>query len=168
MRIKWIMTGMLAAFLFATGMGQEQEYQCMPCGSECDKELHNKPGDCPHCNMKLVKKSAVIFRSIQPADLCSYIAKHPDVVLLDVRTKEEFDGKTDEYGTIKNAVNIPLQELENRVSELNAFKEKEIIVYCSHSRRSPRASYFLNQHGFKNVINMEGGMSTMKDNTCKK
>ena len=163
-----IMTGLLIGFLFATGMGQAEEYQCLPCGSECDKALYDKPGDCPHCTMKLVKKSTVVFKSIQPADLCTYIAKHPDVVLLDVRTKEEHDGKTDDYGTIKNAINIPVQELEKRVSELSAYKEKEIIVYCSHSKRSPRASYLLNQNGFKHVTNMEGGMITMKDNTCKK
>lgn len=162
------MTGLLFVFLFATAMRQAGEYQCMPCGGECDKAMYNKPGDCPHCNMNLVKKSSVVFNSIQPADLCSYIAKHPDVVLLDVRTREEFEGKTDDYGTIKNAINIPVLELANRVSELNAFKEKEIIVYCSHSRRSPRASYLLNQNGFKRVTNLEGGMSTMKDKTCKK
>lgn len=109
-----------------------------------------------------------MYRTIQPSEVCSYIEKHPQVVLLDVRTAGEFDGKTDNYGTLKNAVNIPIQELEARVAELQDFKEKEIIVYCSHSRRSPRASYFLYQNGFRNVINMEGGMSVMRDNSCKK
>ena len=109
-----------------------------------------------------------MFKSIQPTEICGHIAKHPEVILLDVRTREEFEGKTDDYGTLKNAINIPIQELESRIAEINDMKEKEIIVYCSHSKRSPRASYFLTQHGFKNVTNMEGGMSTMKDNSCKK
>jgi rhodanese-related sulfurtransferase len=149
-------------------MRQAGEYQCMPCGSDCDKASYDKPGECAHCTMTLVKKSSVVFKSIGPEEACDYILKHPDLVVLDVRTKEEYEGTTDEYGTLKNAINIPVQELEKRMVELNKMKDKEIIVYCSHSRRSPRASYLLTQHGFKNVSNMEGGMSTMKDSSCKK
>jgi rhodanese-related sulfurtransferase len=109
-----------------------------------------------------------VFKSIGPEEVCDYISKHPEVVVLDVRTKEEYEGTTDEYGTLKDALNIPVQDLEKRMLELNKMKDKEIIVYCSHSRRSPRASYLLTQRGFKNVTNMEGGMSTMKDSSCKK
>ena len=162
----------LAAFatvcFVASGMRQTGEYQCMPCGSDCDKAAYDKPGECPHCNMALVKKSTIVYKSVSQDEVCSYIAKHPGVVLLDVRTREEYEGKTDDYGTLKNAVNIPVQELEKRVGELKKMKDREIIVYCSHSRRSPRASYFLTQQGFKHVTNMEGGMSTMKDSSCKR
>lgn len=146
----------------------QDSYQCIPCGLECDRATYTKPGQCPHCQMQLVKKSTVTFRTIQPSEVCGYISKHPGVVLLDVRTTAEFDGKTDNYGTLKNAINIPIQELEGRYLELNEFKDKEIIVYCSHSRRSPRASYFLTTKGFANVVNMEGGMRVMTDNSCKK
>ena len=155
-------------FIFLRAHAQIGEYQCTPCGNECDKASYNKPGDCPHCNMKLVKKSTVHFKSIKPEDVCAYVADHPGVVLLDVRTREEFEGKADDYGTLKNAINIPIQQLENRVDELKDFKDKEIIVYCSHSRRSSRASYYLTQNGFANVTNMEGGISTMKDRDCKR
>src|SRR4051812_29651794 len=127
-------------------------YQCLPCGLDCDNIAYDGPGNCPHCQMPLVKKADVTFKSISPEAICSYINKHPGVVLLDVRTKEEFDGTMNpEFGTLKNAINIPIQQLEARVSELNGMKGKEIIVFCSHSHRSPQASYFLTQHGFKNV-----------------
>ena len=119
--------------------------------------------------MALVKKSTVAFKTIQPTEICDYISKHPDVVLLDVRTKDEFEGKANpNFGTLKNAINIPVQELENRLADISGLKNKEIIVYCSHSHRSPRASYILTQNGFTNVTNMAGGMSVMKDNFCKK
>jgi len=117
----------------------------------------------------LVKKSTVHFKTIQPSEICNYVASHPDVVLLDVRTKEEFEGKANpNFGTLKNAINVPIQVLQNQISSLDAYKNKEIIVYCSHSHRSPRASYILTQNGFTNVINMAGGMSEMKDRTCVK
>jgi rhodanese-related sulfurtransferase/DNA-directed RNA polymerase subunit RPC12/RpoP len=158
----------IGVLAFSMSKAKSGEYQCMPCGSECDKESFDKPGNCPICNMQLVKKSTVNFKSIKPGEVCNYIAQHPDVVLLDVRTKDEYEGNTDDYGTLKNAINIPVQELEGRVGELKDAKNKEVIVYCSHSKRSPRASYFLTQNGFKHVTNMEGGMSTMTDDSCKK
>ena len=82
---------------------------------------------------------------------------------------EEFEGTADpNYGTLKNAINIPIQELANRLSEIESLKTKEIIVFCSHSHRSPRASYLLIQNGFTDVTNMAGGMNVLKDNSCKK
>jgi rhodanese-related sulfurtransferase len=82
---------------------------------------------------------------------------------LDVRTVAEFEGRTEEkYGRLNNAVNIPIQELEARMKELGYWKDKQIVVYCSHSHRSPRASYMLSQNGFRNVTNMLGGMSVWK------
>ena len=142
-------------------------YQCMPCGRDCDNDVYDKPGKCPHCQMELVEKSTVHFKTIEPSMLCQYAADHPTVVLLDVRTKQEFEGKADpNYGTLKNAINIPVQELEKNISMLAPYKEREIIVYCSHSHRSPQACYILTQNGFSNVTNMNGGMSVMKDKSC--
>jgi rhodanese-related sulfurtransferase len=89
--------------------------------------------------------------------------------LLDVRTKEEFEGKADpNFGALKNSINIPIQELESRLPSINNLKKKEIIAYCSHNHRSPQASYILTQHGFHKVINMSGGMSVMTDKSCMK
>ena len=147
----------------------QEEYVCTPCGSDCDKEVHKDPGKCSHCNMPLVKKSTINFKTIQPGDLCKYLETHPNTVLLDVRTKEEYEGKSNpDFGTLKNAINVPIQVLENQLSTLAPYKDKEIIVYCSHSHRSPRASYILTQNGFTNVTNMAGGMSVMKDKSCMK
>ena len=147
----------------------QEAYQCTPCGAECDKKTFSSEGKCPDCNMPLVKKSTVHFKSIQPSEICDYIKLHPNVVLLDVRTKEEFEGKSNpNYGTLKNAVNLPIQVLEEKISTLDHYKDREVIVYCSHSHRSPRASYILTQHGFSNVTNLEGGMSEMKDRACVK
>ena len=144
-------------------------YQCIPCGYDCDKTTYGKAGDCEQCKMPLVKTSSITFKSIEPSLICDYIKKHPDVVLLDVRTKEEFEGKADpNFGTLKNAINIPVQELESKLSSISHLKNKEILVFCSHSHRSPRASYLLTQNGFTNVTNMAGGMSLVTEGDCKK
>ncbi len=157
------------SFQLTKSNSDADQYQCTPCGYDCDNKLHNSAGTCDQCNMQLVKKSTIHFKTIEPAKLCQYISTHPNLVLLDVRTKEEFEGKADpDFGTLKNAINLPIQELEAKIATLNSYKNKEIIVFCSHSHRSPQASYILMQHGFKNVTNMAGGMSVLQDNSCKK
>lgn len=146
----------------------QTKYQCTPCGGECDKEVYDKPGNCKHCNMKLVEASAAVnFKHISANELCEYIKAHPKAILLDVRTKEEFEGKSrPNYGTVPGAINIPIQELEEKISTIDNLKHREIIVFCSHSRRSPRASYMLASKGFQHVTNMDGGLSELKDSPC--
>ena len=146
-----------------------EQYACLPCGQDCDNAAYDKSGMCSHCHMPLVKKSTIHFKTIQPAAICNYIKNNSGVILLDVRTKEEFEGEAEpNFGTLKNAINIPIQELAQRLNSISTLKNKKIIVYCSHSHRSPQASYLLIQNGFTNVTNMAGGMSVMKDNSCVK
>lgn len=139
-----------------------ENYRCFPCGLACDTILHPGPGTCNHCQMELVPASTIIHTDILPADMCTLDEER--TLFLDVRTAAEFNGTApDKFGAIRNAVNIPVQELESRIKELEKFREKDIVVYCSHSHRSPRASYMLTRHGFKKVTNMSGGMSTWKE-----
>jgi len=76
-------------------------------------------------------------------------------LLLDVRTPAEF-----EAGHLPGAINIPVQELRERLSELP--KEKEIIVYCRVGFRGYLAYRILVQNGFQKVRNLSGGWLTYK------
>lgn len=147
-----------------------EKYVCLPCGSSCDTIITTTPGTCMHCNMRLVKQTSIIHGTVAPPDLYAHILKtgSNNILLLDVRTAEEFKGTApDKFGRLKNAINIPIQQLEARIKELDVYKEREIIVYCSHSHRSPQASYLLTQNGFKKVTNLQHGMhmwkATVKD-----
>jgi rhodanese-related sulfurtransferase len=143
------------------------QYVCTPCGNDCDAEVYEKPGNCRHCHMALVEKVKVAFTNVSPEELCGIVKRDKNVVLLDVRTREEYKGQDrGKYGHLKNAINIPIGELEKRVGELDAYKDREIIVYCSHSQRSPRASLLLTQKGFTRVKNMSGGLSTWHDSVA--
>lgn len=124
------------------------QYQCLPCGYDCDNAVYDKPGMCSSCQMKLVDKSTVVIKNIQPDKICQYINQHPHIVLLDVRTKEEFEGKANpNFGGLKNAINILVQELESRMPSISNLKNKEILVFCSHSHRSQQATNLLMQNG---------------------
>lgn len=151
---------------------QSLEYVCTPCGYDCDKTIYEKPGKCSSCGMALVEKSSVKFKNLSFDDVCKRLKANPKAILLDVRTPAEFNGTSDaeSVGHFKNAININVEELSTRVGELSKYKGQEIIVYCSHSHRSPRATNFLVNQGFKNVSNVAGGVSTMtnSDKTCLK
>jgi rhodanese-related sulfurtransferase len=144
-----------------------QKYVCMPCGRSCDSAEYNVPGSCKSCMMTLVDKATVNIKHIEPRSVCEFIATagKENVLLLDVRTAEEFNGAAaDKFGRLAGAINIPVQQLDQRAEELKPYAGKEIIVYCSHSHRSPMATYMLMQKGFTKVTNMKKGMSEWKYN----
>lgn len=66
--------------------------------------------------------------------------------LVDARTPEEFA-----QGSVKGAINIPLDELENQILK---FEGKDtIVVFCRSGSRAATAQDILENKGFKNVIN---------------
>lgn len=77
-------------------------------------------------------------------------------MILDVREPGEF-----ELGSIKGAVNNPLSNLREEVTngKINLDKEKTLVVYCQVGLRGYVISRFLMQHGFK-VLNLDGGYKT--------
>lgn len=66
-----------------------------------------------------------------------------DIFFLDVREPKELV----EFGTIKGYVNIPVGQLEQRLSEVP--KDKTIITACAHGVRATRASEILAKNGFR-------------------
>ncbi len=69
--------------------------------------------------------------------------------IVDVREKGEYAASH-----LKNAVNIPLSELRNRMGEIP--KDRPVYLHCRSSQRSYNAIMALQQHGFDNVINIAG------------
>jgi len=76
-----------------------------------------------------------------------------DAIVLDVRTAAEFA-----QSHILNSRNVPLDEIEARIRELERFKAKPIIVSCATGNRSGSAAAILRKHGFTNVVNLAGGI----------
>ncbi len=72
--------------------------------------------------------------------------------LIDVREEYEFD----EFNI--GATLIPLGELPDRLDEIEAWKDQEILIHCRSGARSGRAKEYLEGEGFNNVRNVLGGM----------
>ena len=74
-------------------------------------------------------------------------------LLLDCRTAEEHA-----IAKIDGSVLIPMQEIAERLSELEPWREKPIVVHCHHGVRSLRVTHFLRDKGFSQAQSMKGGI----------
>lgn len=93
------------------------------------------------------------FKTLDP-DSFENAIRNSDVQVVDVRTPEEFSSKR-----IPNSINIDIYNesfIDSALVRLN--KDKPVAVYCRTGRRSASAANALVKQGFKNVINLEGGI----------
>jgi phage shock protein E len=67
--------------------------------------------------------------------------------VVDVRTPAEFAG-----GHVAGSVNIPLQEIPNRLDELRALS-RPLVLCCASGNRSGQAEHYLKGQGFEDVHN---------------
>lgn len=73
--------------------------------------------------------------------------------VVDVRSAGEFSS-----GSIKGAINIPLDQINNNIAKFNG--KKQIVVFCRSGMRSSQAKSILENNGIENVIN-GGGINNM-------
>ncbi len=95
------------------------------------------------------------YKSMSVEQLQKEIAADSTLVVLDVRTPQELKG---ELGQIKGVINIPVQNLEERIHELDKYKNRPIAVICRSGHRSGMATPIMLKHKFK-ATNVLGGMS---------
>lgn len=76
-----------------------------------------------------------------------------DFLFLDCREQHEFDAVRIEGTTL-----LPMSEMQERVSELEPHKDRNIVIHCHHGGRSLRVAMFLRQHGYASAASMAGGI----------
>ena len=89
------------------------------------------------------------------AQLKQEMKENKELVILDVRLPEEFTGNLTK---IPEAINIPVQQLEQRITEMEPYRKNEIAVICRSGVRSRTATNILLTYGY-NAINVDGGMT---------
>jgi rhodanese-related sulfurtransferase len=82
-----------------------------------------------------------------------------EIIVLDVRTEQELTGP---LGKIEKSINIPVQVLEQRLTELEPLKNKEMLVICRTQNRSALAVDILQKKGYKAKYVL-GGMTAFKE-----
>jgi UPF0176 protein len=79
-----------------------------------------------------------------------------DVVVVDVRSDYEYN-----LGRFKNAVTLDIEnfrEFPERIDQLEQYKNKKILTYCTGGIKCEKASAFLLEQGFENVYQLHGGI----------
>ena len=96
-------------------------------------------------------------KQLSATALNNKIQQKETLFLLDVREPHEF-----QFAHIVGSVLIPLNQIPNRLSELDP--QQEIIVICHHGMRSLQAANYLVQSGYKNIANLTGGIDVWSCN----
>lgn len=92
------------------------------------------------------------FADISAADAVIFLKENPETVVVDVRTTSEFQS-----GHIPGARLIPVDEIENRLSEVPR-EVSHLLVTCQGGARSAAACQMLSEKGYTNLLNMYDGM----------
>lgn len=75
-------------------------------------------------------------------------------IFIDTRSNNDFAN-----GHITGAINIPAQDLEKRIDDLNKYKDKQLIVYCQTGTQNNKPCKFLAKSGFSSVLSLKGGLN---------
>ncbi len=98
------------------------------------------------------------FNAVFPNKVAEYLDEHPDAVIVDVRTPEEY-----EQGHLAGAINIPLTELTDHLDMLPNL-DADMLVYCGTGHRSGMATMAFNLLGYQNAVSAFGGLKAFGEN----
>ena len=99
-------------------------------------------------------QSEEVSRDISIDESKKLINQGEVTLILDVRDADEFA-----KGHLKNAIQIPVKELKENLSDIEKFKDELVLVYCRSGKKSAEAINILKENGFKNLVHMKDGIS---------
>ena len=94
------------------------------------------------------------MRQMTAIELRDFLATGVKTIKIDVREDVEL-----EFGVIDGAMHIPVQSVPGQLNELEQYKDETVVLLCRSGRRSDQVGGFLEEMGFKDVINLDGGMN---------
>ena len=102
------------------------------------------------CALSRAKEDKAAYHKISTEEAYEMMASQ-EVVVVDVRTREEYDG-----GHIENAVLVPNESIDSEMPEALPDKEATLLVYCRSGRRSKDAAQKLLKLGYQSVYDFGG------------
>ncbi len=106
----------------------------------------------PRLIKRLRKKPA---HMLSAAELKQRLDKGEDILVIDVRSSDEYVG---DLGHIGGSRNITIEDLPRYLDELKAYQQYPIVIVCRTDRRSMKAAQMLTKAGFSDVTVLQGGM----------
>ena len=96
------------------------------------------------------------MEEITSTELKQRLDNGDDIQIVDVREDSELA-----ISRLPNSIHIPLAQVLSRMNEIDP--TRETVVHCKMGGRSAKAVEFLKQAGFKNVLNLAGGITAWSD-----
>lgn len=131
---------------------------CPVCGE--NRTIHELIDYQQFCGISYDDGRDINVDRISVEDLKKKLDNGDDIFLLDVRELHEH-----EINNINNGYLIPLNDLPDRVNELDS--SRDIVAYCKVGGRSAKAVDFLRKTGFKKVKNLVGGINAWAEKIDK-
>jgi rhodanese-related sulfurtransferase len=131
----------LASFLLLTILSS--------CSSKTDLEIKETP--VADTAQKFTETKKISFTNINPQEAKKRLENEKEIILLDVRTKEEYKS-----GHIEDSILIPVDDLEANAENTLKDKSAPVFVYCRSGNRSVSAANILLKLGYTNVYNLGG------------
>jgi phage shock protein E len=98
--------------------------------------------------------SKTAYKRISPKEAKKHLDNDKNVLLIDVRTSEEFHD-----ARIPNSISVPLNNLKSLIEKTAPNKDTELIIYCRSGARAATACSELVKMGYTNINNLGGIMS---------
>lgn len=99
------------------------------------------------------------FRVVRPAVASEIMRDNPDLLIVALSSPEDFHA----LGHIEGAINIPLEDLESRLSDVVRVLRSGLLIYCHIETCNAEAMSTLRENGFRYVFILEGGIQAWKD-----
>jgi rhodanese-related sulfurtransferase len=93
-------------------------------------------------------------RQATPLQTTQMINRGKSTAVIDVRSADEFA-----TGHLRDAKNMPLADLSNRIGELDKNRVKTVILVCQSGARANKAARQLKSAGFEDIYSLEGGIA---------
>ena len=95
------------------------------------------------------------IRGIKEVDCvaATQLINHKNALVLDVREESEYKA-----GHVLNSKLVPLGKLNERIGEMEKYRDKPVVVVCRSGARSANACALLGKQGYAEVYNLAGGM----------
>ncbi|MCI5630415.1 MAG: rhodanese-like domain-containing protein [Clostridium sp.] len=108
------------------------------------------------------KGSSEAYNEIDSTETVELIGETKNTLVIDVRDADAYA-----EGHLTNAINIPFDEFEEKIADLEGYKDQTIVLICNTGNKSGKAGKMLVDKGFTKVYNAEDGMDEFDYDTVK-
>ena len=108
------------------------------------------------------KGSSEAYNEIDSTKTVELIGETKNTLVIDVRDADAYAA-----GHLTNAINIPFDEFEEKIADLEGYKDQTIVLICNTGNKSGKAGKMLVDKGFTKVYNAEDGMDEFDYDTVK-